>query len=130
MPLLIKAFTTATPHVRLVAAHALKKIGPIAVKAVPALVEGLADPDTEVRRVAAVALFKQVVNRRQYGHLGFLAEALRIWNRFSDDAALPKWPLVTRILGLSHVLVAHHPGSGIERVLLSVVGSVLLASQT
>lgn len=28
-----------------------------------------------------------------------------------------------------HVLVAHHPGSGIERVLLSVVGSGLLASQ-
>jgi len=29
-----------------------------------------------------------------------------------------------------HVLVAHHPGSGIERVLLSVVGSSLLASRT
>lgn len=28
-----------------------------------------------------------------------------------------------------HVLVAHHPGSGIERILLSVVGSSLLADQ-
>ncbi|MFO0850746.1 MAG: HEAT repeat domain-containing protein [Gemmataceae bacterium] len=38
------------------AAHAFKKIGPAAVKAVPALVEGLADADAEIRRVAAAAL--------------------------------------------------------------------------
>jgi len=36
--------------------HALKKIGPKAVKAVPALIEGSGDPDGEIRRVPATSL--------------------------------------------------------------------------
>ena len=36
--------------------HTLKKIGPAAVKAVPALIEGLGDPDGEIRRVPATSL--------------------------------------------------------------------------
>ena len=51
--MLIKAFGTAERYVRLVATHALKKIGAVAVKAVAVLIEGLADPDGEIRRLAA-----------------------------------------------------------------------------
>ena len=53
--------------------------------------------------------------------------ALKVANAHS--LGLPDLLAMTSVVA-GHVLVAHHPGSGIERVLLSVVGSSLLASQT